>query len=198
MAQSVLLCCAKRFELPMDFPYPLEEVGVGLFNSLFRLQEVMAEQKPQAVVLLGTGGLLSSTATMEILPGQPFLCCQFTLPPYRHEVLLEHIPSHYRTDGFSPLDRFCRDEYFVYSSFGISTQKDAFVLPPHGVFFVENLEALGLAAFCSQRGIPFYALLSVTNELGPHARKQWEKNHIKAGELLAQWWLAISSSLEVA
>jgi futalosine hydrolase len=42
---------------------------------------------------------------------------------------------------------------------------------------VEHLEAYGVAAACSARGVPFAAVLGVANTVGARARDEWRANH---------------------
>jgi nucleoside phosphorylase len=41
---------------------------------------------------------------------------------------------------------------------------------------LENMEAYGVALAAAQAGVPFLAILGVTNEVGPDAHAQWKAN----------------------
>ncbi|MDB4980250.1 MAG: purine-nucleoside phosphorylase, partial [Myxococcales bacterium] len=45
---------------------------------------------------------------------------------------------------------------------------------------LENLEAFAVARAAAAAGIPFAAVLGITNQVGPRAHAQWRANHLAA------------------
>lgn len=194
MAKKILLCVAAKFELPPSFPYDVLEVGVGLLPAFSRFSQIARQKKSDLVILLGTAGILNFPSIDLTFPMPAILCHKFTLPPYAFEERPSLVPEVYFTGGIEPLDQMCSSNYLVYSPFGITVKENVFQLK-EDIIYLENLEALALAAISYENKIPFYALLSVTNPVGEKARELWKKNYQKAGyfileklsEILAQF-----------
>ncbi len=186
MSDPLWVVCAARFELPSSLAVPVLPVGIGLLPAMSNLaHRLELGEAPQAILLTGTAGILNTKEPSPPLPFGPFLCRHFIYPRYRFEEIPEVIPAARDTGGLAFLDAEVAPEVRVYSTFGVT--HDATVMEFHSSdgMLLENLEALGLAELCYQRHIPFYALLAVTNEVGPLGRAQWRQHHRAAGELLA-------------
>ena len=55
----------------------------------------------------------------------------------------------------------------------------------------ENMEAFGAAVACLRRGVPFSAVFSLTNLVGPEGSTQWFRNHKDFGHALQERILSI-------
>jgi nucleoside phosphorylase len=162
-------------------PYAL---GVGQFDSLAEFARLTAIQKPGGVLLAGTCGSTEKTDIFAI-----FQCQHFALPSIPQEELPEFLPRKVQTAeavGFSSLRRAT-----VLQNHGLSldagkfTQNTGYIPPEYPKPVLENMEAASLALYCYKQGIPFTALLCVTNAIGADGRVQWKENFRAAGEKLA-------------
>jgi len=45
-------------------------------------------------------------------------------------------------------------------------------------FHVEHMEAFGVARACADHGVPFVAVLGITNRVGPDAHAEWLRNRV--------------------
>lgn len=59
---------------------------------------------------------------------------------------------------------------------------------------IENLEAFGVANACALQGVPFAAVLGVSNRVGSSGREEWRAHHktaaLAACEVVARWLVA--------
>jgi nucleoside phosphorylase len=167
-------------------------LGVGQHAALATFATEIQSQKPDAVILLGTCGAEEDVNLMKILKVQ-----HFAYPSINDEELPEFLPRAWMTEDTGQTTGLTRAT--VLQNHGISMTAAKFranqkYVPenfPRPV--VENMEAASLAAHCREQGIPFTALLAVTNVIGPEARQQWKENFRGAGLLLADIGAEIAS-----
>jgi purine-nucleoside phosphorylase len=58
---------------------------------------------------------------------------------------------------------------------------------------VEHMEAFGVAWACARAGVPFAAVLGITNAVGPNAHAEWKANRAAAqaaAVIAARDWIA--------
>ncbi len=159
-------------------------VGVGQFAALSRLAELLAVEKPTAILLAGTAGTTEQTDI-----GRQFAVQHFAYPSIAGEELPEFLARAFTTEpalslGGVPAATLLQNQ-------GVSIDRTKFVsnagyIPPNYPRPVlENMEAAALAELCRTKQIPFTALIAVTNTIGPDARLQWKQNFRRTGEMLA-------------
>lgn len=188
---DVLLKNFSSFKYKVEF----QECGIGLFESFSRFATLLdtaanAKKKPDAVLLVGTGGSPDADHVFKIA-----LTNLFINPRFDFEELPEFLPRQWTTDPIDELNEVFLDKAEaqnlfpdallnipVYSTFGISKSADHLDRSMAGAW--ENMEALSLSYTCHKRQIPFMALLCCTNQICPDGRKQWQKNYQRAGEIL--------------
>jgi nucleoside phosphorylase len=160
-------------------------LGVGQFDSLAAFAALAASQKPDSVVLAGTCGSLYKEDIFQL-----FQCQHFAVPSITDEDLPEFL-----TRAVQPAEAVSFTELrraTVLQNHGISlssekfTQNTGYIPPAYPRPILENMEASSLALYCTKHGIPFTALLCVTNAIGPDGRRAWKENFRKAGEILAE------------
>ena len=164
-------------------------VGVGLAAAAAGTARALQEERPSAVVLTGSCGLypqrgVSLSIGDEALPERVGL----------HEVA--HLRGRVAYPAAMPtwlwchagiahgLLRVAKDAHLcsAATTLGISTDDDLASELGQGMHDVENLEAFGVAQACRLAGVPFAALLGVTNTVGAGGRAQWQTNAEMAAE----------------
>lgn len=159
-------------------------LGVGQFISLARLATLMANEKPEAVLLAGTAG---SASAADI--GKIFCSAHFAFPHIAGEDLPDFLQRAFTTTPAIVTAPFAAAT--VLQNHGVSIDAGKFqanqeYIPaefPHPI--LENMEAASLALHCQGLGVRFSALLCVTNAIGADARTEWKNNFRSAGEKLA-------------
>ncbi len=191
------LCVAHEKELPdlaaLACPgWRAHAVGVGQFHSLARFGELLATEKPSAVILAGSCGSVEKADILQLC-----LCHHFAFPAVPNEELPEFLEQSFSTHpaceaaGLMPAT--------VLQNYGVSLDAEKFLAGSKKIpadfprRLVENMEAASLALACKRRSIPFSALLCVTNEIGPDARAQWRKNFPSAGVKLARAFSSLAA-----
>jgi purine-nucleoside phosphorylase len=162
-------------------PVARAAVGVGLVEAAAGAARTIALLEPRAVVLIGTAGryptaagappigavalvrrarLASATVAAEdaYLPGL-IPAAADTDPRLRRELGRgQRLPS---------LDVAC--------PLGITRgARTAAALAAATGAALENLEAFAVARACDRAGVPFAAVLGITNDVGPRAHAQWQ------------------------
>ncbi len=165
--------------------------GIGLLDSMAKvaMELARAEQKPSAMIQLGTAGFLDSGGLFDCT-----LSHRFVMPFYRSEEIPEFLHPLWQTK-IPPGMETLIDSKIVYSTFGI-TVDESWLLESLPLFqkktstemneYWENMEATGLSYLAAREQIPYAALLCATNKVGKNGRRDWWQNHEKAGELLLE------------
>lgn len=182
------LCVAHEKEIP-DFDtlavdgWQAHAIGIGQYNALMRFTELLLRGKPEAVILAGTCGSANKADIM-----RTWLCHHFAFPAVQGEEVPEFLEQNFSTiPGVVPAGLAAAT---VLQNYGVSLDARKFManaekIPP--AFprpVLENMEAAAIALACKRAGVPFAALLCVTNEIGPTARVEWKQNFRAAGEEL--------------
>lgn len=147
-----------------------EVVGIGPVVAAARAASILERLAPDRVVLVGTGGSYPGgppigTAIAGQMVGLSFGVAAMGLgyvprppaPVPGDETLLEELglPRHN-----------------VLTSGAVTTDLTLAKRLSDG-WTVEHLEAFGVAVACQQRGVPFAAVLGISNLVGPEAHAQW-------------------------
>jgi len=151
-------------------PLPGVSVGVGPLRAALGAARALAARQPPAVVLVGTCGAY---------PGGPPIGAQFVAgalgfadlgaagglgytplpPPILHaDAALSAV---FRLPAASVL------------TLGAITSSATVAAALGASWSLEHLEAYAVAAACAEHGVPFAAVLGVTNAVGPDAHAEW-------------------------
>lgn len=184
------LCVAADSEIPdlnriIAAGWTKHVLGIGQFDALMTISRLLADQKPDGVILAGTCG---TTNTADI--GRIYACQHFAFPSVQKEDLPEFMEQSFSTVNAIDVANFSAAT--VLQNHGVSLDRlkfesNAIKIPqsyPQPI--VENMEAASVALACKRSAIHFTALLCVTNEIGPNARTEWKKNFRSAGAKLAE------------
>lgn len=178
-----------------DLRVAANTVGVGVPAAALGAMRILREQRPRALVLLGSCGsytrapLLTAAVpnTLQlvdaaVLAGQAAFPGPMPVRAQAHRALSAGIA---KCAGRGVL----RGPLATTS--GITTS-DALArkIAAKSQCAVENLEGVAVGLACESEGVPFAALLVTTNVVGKHGRKQWLANHAAAAERGAEIVLA--------
>ncbi len=164
---------------------PGQAVGVGLVAAAATMAARLAAETPSGVVLVGTAGGY---------PGGPPIGTVVTartvaLASGTAALGLGYVPMHppaLRAVALPDLRRAA-----VICCTAITSDANlALTLGKQGD--VEHMEAYAVAWACARVGIPFAAVLGISNEVGPDAHAQWKANRAEAqaaAVLAARAWL---------
>lgn len=161
-------------------------LAVGQFAALTEFTRRAAEEKPHAVILLGTCGALDAAHL-----GKIFSVQHFAYPSIAHEELPEFL------DHYTAIEKAIvvadLTSATILQNHGISLDAEKFIanqgyIPPTAPRpILENMEAATLAFACRALAIPFSAFVCVTNTIGPNGRAEWRQNFRTAGERLGEF-----------
>lgn len=182
------LCVAHEKEIPgfsslNKGGFQTHMLGVGQFESLARFAALVAQNKPNRVVLAGSCGSIESGNLLKT-----FACQHFAFPSIADEELPAFMARCGETQN--AVKKSALPAATVLQNHGLSLSAEKFeantgYIPPlYPRPIVENMEATSLALFCRDQGIAFTALLCVTNSIGPEARAEWRTNFREAGARL--------------
>jgi nucleoside phosphorylase len=158
-------------------------VGIGPVVAAARAAAILERKKPGRVVLIGTGGSYPGgppigTAVASQLVGMSVGVAAMGLgyvprppaPVPGDETLLERlgVPRHN-----------------VLTAGAVTTDLTLAKRLSDG-WTVEHLEAFGVAVACQHAGIPFIAVLGISNLVGPEAHAQWLTHRDAAQEAARQ------------
>ena len=158
-------------------------VGVGIPNAAAATVERLAEHRPRALVLVGTAGVYASAAA-SIAIGDAVVVRATVLvdaaETYGHGVMPAPVGRVHACH--EPLARALAEgvapRHDVATTLGVTTD-DAFAarLAAASGCALENLEAFAVANACVRGGVPFAAVLGVSNRVGSTGRVEWQRNH---------------------
>lgn len=164
---KVLLVAAVQEELGDLEGVP---VGVGPVVAAASAGSLLAERRPEAVILLGTAGSFPGgpPVGMVVASGvlgmaDPLSASGIGYVPLPPEPLAGD-PALLRAIGL-PAAR-------ILTNLGVTTHPG---LAAHfgESWEVEHMEAYAVARACEQEGIPFLAVLGIANRVGPDAHAEW-------------------------
>ncbi len=179
----VLTVAAVREELgPLDG----EVLGMGAVGAGVRSASLLAERRPEHVVLVGTcgayaGGPPLGTAVASRRLGLSWGVAALGLG----YVPLAPSPLQADPDLLGALEAGGCAPVDVLTVGAITTDRALAARLGDG-WGVEHLEAFAVATACQQAGVPFVAVLGVANEVGPKAHQQWLTHRDKALQVAQQ------------
>lgn len=163
----LMVVAATREELG---PLAGEALGVGPVVVAARMATLLAQRKPDAVVLIGTAGAYPGGPPI----GEPIAARRVGLSPSVAAMGLGYVPR-------PPVPLVCDAQ-----------MTDAIEAAKHDVLTVsaittdptlterladswqvEHMEAYGVAVACAHAGVPFACCLGIANDVGPNAHMEW-------------------------
>lgn len=145
-------------------------VGVGAVVAAARTAAILAERRPDSVLLIGTSGSY---------PGGP---------PIGTAIAARRVALSYGVAAMGlgyvprpPAPVSCDESllrgldlpWFDMLTTGAITTDLTLAERIADGFLVEHLEAFGVAIACKQAGVPFAAVVGISNKVGPDAHTQW-------------------------
>lgn len=152
---------------------PGTAVGVGPVAAAVSAGRLLEKEKVEAVILLGTAGAFPGGPPPGSLVASRVL--GFADPLGAAGIgYIPLLPSPLSGDPGLIL-RLKLPEARVLTSLGVTTHPG---LSAHfgESWEVEHMEAYSVAYACAQVGVPFVALLGITNWVGPDAHAEWRAN----------------------
>jgi nucleoside phosphorylase len=148
-----------------------EILGVGPIVSAIRMAQLLERRRPSAVVLLGTGGAYPGS-------GRP-IGSVVASSRLGWSSGVDALGLGYTPGAPAPIEA---DEGLlralglpgcpVLTTAAVTTDP-ALAQRLGAAWEVEHLESYGVAFACREAGVPFAAVLGITNDVGPDAHAQW-------------------------
>ena len=156
----------------LDPSYDRATVGVGLVEASLGAAAILAERRPQRVVLIGTVGAYpgSGVAIGDVVTAERVLVASDT------GAIVDAMPSSSLAVPISNARRVV-----VATTVAITTDDAvAVILEKSTGAHVEHLEAFAVARACERAGVTFSAVFGVANVVGSRGRDEWRANHERA------------------
>ena len=160
-------------------PVPGSVLGVGMIAAAASAAKLLALERPDAVILIGTAGAFAGGPAVGsvICARNVGLGCPAT------SLGLGYIP---RAPGPIACDDDLREKLGlpaanVLTNLAITTDP-ALAERFATEWQVEHMEAYAVAYACADAGIPFAAVLGITNRVGPTAHAEWLRFRLSVGE----------------
>lgn len=171
-------------------------VGIGLVDAALGAARAIAETRPSKVVLVGSAGALpgSRVDLLEIVAVARTGLAD--LAAARGEASLLPRMAEIREASAALTAALAPEAPLVcaLTTLTITTSDEAAVALAEAhadhAPLVENLEAYAVARAAEVAGVPFAAVLGVTNRVGGHGRADWAQHHEKVAELVCDRVLA--------
>lgn len=154
---------------------PGTALGVGLVAAGVAVGRFLAEARPEAVVLVGTAGAYPGGPKI----GAVVAASELGLGSVAATLSLGYVP---RAPG--PLradpglnERIRLPTARVLTALAITSSPELARQLGAG-WEVEHMEAYAVAWACAEAGIPFAAVLGITNDVGPNAHAEWLRHRV--------------------
>lgn len=147
-----------------------EVVGVGPVVAASNAARILEKRRPERVVLIGTAGAYANGPAI----GEAIAASRVALSWGIAAMGLGYVPrapEPVECDS-TMLARVDLPRHAVLTVGAITTDRTLARRIADG-YTVEHLEAFGVALACQQVGVPFLAVLGITNDVGPDAHMQW-------------------------
>lgn len=160
-----------------------EVVGIGPILAAARAAEILARRQPSAVVLLGTGGSYTGGPAI----GEAIVASTVGMSFGVAAMGLGYVPRPPSPVECDPLlvERIGLPAHRVLTVNAITTDT-TLAERIRDSWTVEHMEAFGVALACRNAGVPFTAVLGITNDVGPEAHTQWLTHRDAAQEAARQ------------
>lgn len=169
---DVLLVAAVVEELEGQAGHAL---GVGMVRAAARMARLLEVHRPARVVLVGTAGAYPVAGAPRI--GEVVTASSVALGSGTAALGRGYVPQ--APPPIQAVPAGGLPAHAVLCCTAITSDVDlAVALGVHAT--VEHMEAYGVALACQDAGVPFCAVLAVTNIVGPDAHAQWKANRAEA------------------
>jgi nucleoside phosphorylase len=157
-------------------------IGVGPVDAGIGMARALAEEQPDAVVLLGTCGALGRAVIGEIVVAREARLIDPATLERRAALPYATGPIALAT---KPFEEEGARRVVALNPLGITIDEAlAATLTAHGD--IEHLEAFGVARACEAANIPCAIVLGVTNQVGERGRDEWRANHVEVSARVAE------------
>lgn len=168
----VRFCAAVGSELA---ELPGMALGVGPVRAAAGAARFLATERPHALVLVGTAGTYRDHP-----PGTVVVATQLLLDPDVARLGLGYVPlapAPLRCDAglVAAVRPHVHAEARVLTVSAIATDPSLVAARGHDAE-IEHMEAWAVAWACAEAGVPFVAVLGVSNAVGPDAHHAWRAN----------------------
>ncbi len=188
----ILLCSAWQEEIKylnaseLGNHFLIEALGIGYLDAALNLERIIKKNDLKQIIFLGTAGSFNKNhdeivevESTELLNIGSNLDISYPAKHGRYEVYkTEKKLSDLKTCHCLTTAEITKDSAFAEL---ISKKYDDEIL-------LENLELYGLAKVASEAGIPWNALLGVTNSIGENAHEEWKVNHERVSKNLCDYF----------
>lgn len=166
-------------------PLPGYAIGIGPVVAGITLARLLAERRiagdlPGAVILLGTAGslpggppILSVVRAGRMGMADPLAASGTGYVPLPPADLQGQLPP--GMPGLAGLPVAA-----ALTNLGVTTDPAAAARYAAAGWQVEHMECMAAALACAAEGVPFCAILAVSNAVGPDAHAQWRANRAEA------------------
>ncbi|MFO0638709.1 MAG: hypothetical protein U0183_05800 [Polyangiaceae bacterium] len=163
-------------------------VGIGLVDAALGAARAIAELRPSKVVLVGSAGVLpgSRVDLLEVVAVARTVLAD--LAAARREATLLPRMAEVRETSAALTAALAPEATHVcaLTTLTVTTSDEAAVALAEAhrghAPLVENLEAYAVARAAEVAGVPFAAVLGVTNRVGSRGRADWAQHHEKVAE----------------
>lgn len=160
-----------------------ETVGIGPVVAAARAATLLERHKPDRVVLIGTAGSYPGGPPIRAAVASQMIGMSFGVAAMG----LGYVP---RPPAPVPGDEAMLEQlglarHNVLTAGAVTTDLTLAKRLSDG-WTVEHLEAFGVAVACQQAGVPFVAVLGISNAVGPEAHAQWLTHRDAAQEAARQ------------
>ncbi|MFT6146450.1 MAG: purine-nucleoside phosphorylase [Myxococcota bacterium] len=164
---NILILAAAAEELGT---LPGAVVGVGPIAAATTAARILAERRPDAVILIGTAGAYAGGPAIGTVIASETLGWSYGVAAMGLGYV-PRPPQPIRGDA-SLLERLNLPRHAVLTTGAVTTDPTLAGRLSDG-FSVEHLEAFSVAMACQDVGIPFVAILGIANVVGPGAHVEW-------------------------
>ena len=150
-------------------------LGVGMVRAAARMARLLEVHRPVRVVLVGTAGAYPVAGAPRI--GDVVTASSVALGSGTAALGRGYVPLAPSPIAAVPVVGL--PAHAVLCCTAITSDVDlAVALGTHAT--VEHMESYGAALACQDAGVPFGAVLGITNIVGPDAHAQWKANRVEA------------------
>lgn len=172
-------------------------VGIGLVASAIGAATLLRAPLPRTVVLVGTCGAYPQVDRAPPSIGHAVVTAGVHLVDVGSLLGATELPSALQSSRRSD-EALCAAfvaqgaiAVEVATTLGVTVDDEVAARLARTGVEVEHMEAFSVASVCERAGVPFVAVLGVSNVVGSSAREQWRANHRfasrEAAGVIARW-----------
>ncbi len=166
-----------------EIKFPHDEIipvctGIGKVNAAFRLTEAIYENRPDAVLNIGTVG------TVDHQVGTLFVCRKF-IDRDMQKLASLGLPYEIEFQEYPVIQGFS----WVGKREGVCNTGDSFLTELTDIEGdIVDMEAYAQAAVCKERQLPFVSVKYVTDVIGQNSVKHWQDKLAEARKSLNEFF----------